>query len=292
MIIGGGGNWKRAAIQIVVATIAFSCHETVRELSYTKTPVLFVHGSGMDSRVWSRMIDHLERAGYPPQYLLGIDLTPNNGSNSAAAAEQIAPAVECLIERSMSAARSAGAGATISKVDIVAHSMGAASSRWYAAKVAPEHVRTLVTLAGSNHGSDALAGLPGDGNREMVPAFAHSEQESSFQAALNGVPEGPVDETPFGIGSDPGSVHRVAPDEKRSIAYVSIFIEPDRYIKPEPSAQLAGAGGMVIKMPENLPFTEVSVGNFRFERRTDHDSLPRQPDVIRLVTEILAVRNE
>lgn len=253
---------------------------------YAKTPVLMVHGSGLSRRTWRPMIDHLEGHGYPPSYLSAVDLKPNNGSNIRAAETFIAPAVERLLRASASDAQKSGRRPP-GKVAIVAHSMGAVSSRWYSAKMRPDRVRTMITIAGSNHGTSALLGIPGDGNREMVPPFASSVDESAVQVALNGTAENPIDETPHGIGLDRKGVHSIRPNADREILYLTIRIASDRWIQPESSAVLDGAGGLAVDVPAGVPVIETSPGNFLYQGRSGHDNLPRHPDVVRLVESLL-----
>jgi pimeloyl-ACP methyl ester carboxylesterase len=254
---------------------------------YSKPPVLLVHGSGMHSGWWDEMIRHLVRIGYPREYLFAVDLAPDNGSNIPAAEHQIAPAVEMLLGRVRSVSARAGHARPPFKVDLVTHSMGAASGRWYAARIAPERVRVWISLAGANHGTDALAQFDGAGDREMVPSFASSVDDNRLQVLLNGTREAPLDETPFGLGVDSKPVERVPPDEVRSIAYYTVSIDPDRWIQPSESALLDGAGGGRIEIPDGVPAEEISPGNFLFRGDTDHDGLIGHRDAIRLVAAIL-----
>jgi hypothetical protein len=262
---------------------------------YSKTPVLFVHGSGMYSSTWTEMIKYFIQIGYPPEYLHAVKLKPNEGSNKRAAFMFIKPAVESLLQQAAVTAHQAGyQGKAPQRVDLVSHSMGAASSRWYAAKLNPERVRTWISVAGSNHGTNALCAYArgGEGNREMCPAFATSVDESAFQVMLNGTPQEPIDETPFGLGKDRDQVKRILPDERRNILYYTIRIEPDGWIKPEHSAMLDGAGGIPISIPPEIPVRETSSGNYLFTKRASHDPLPSEPDLMRFVALLLAVRDE
>ena len=258
---------------------------------FTKTPVLFVHGSGLDSATWKPLIEYLARLGYPRPYLHAVDLLPNDGENIRAAEGFIKPAVDRLLQRTGETARSEGLVGIPGKVDIVSHSMGAASSRWYAAKIAPERVRIWISIAGANHGTDALRDFPSPGNDEMVPAFASSVEESFIQVALNGTRGEPRDETPFGVGPDPPGRPVIAPDSERGILYLTVFIEPDGWIRPSASALLAGAGGPEIKLPPGIRVEETTSGNFRFTGRSDHDGLPSHPEVMRLISVFLALRD-
>lgn len=258
---------------------------------YSLAPVLFVHGSGLNSGSWKGMMTALQRSGYPHEYLAAIDLVPNDGANARAAETFIAPAVERLLVAAGVAAAGAGyAGSVPERAGLIAHSMGAVSSRWYATRLKPERVSTLITIAGANHGTDALCGYDGVGNREMCPAYAKSPDESEIQYELNGAPGGVVDETPFGPGADPASRRRIPPDNDRAIVYWTIRIEPDEWIKPGHSAVLEGAGRSGearLQVPAGLA-TETSTGNFLVgSEGKDHDSLPQDADVVALVQQLL-----
>ena len=53
---------------------------------------------------------------------------------------------------------------------------------------------------------------------------------------------------------------------------------------PADSATLDGAGGVRLPGLSELPLSETSAGNFVLMRRTSHDDLPSQRDVVRFVT--------
>ena len=218
--------------------VTADCEETPR------IPVLFVHGSGLTSDSWGSAVAEFQRAGYPDTALLAVDLVPNDGDNIAAAEQQISDAVSHLLTLSREQARECPSG-PVDKVDIVAHSMGALSSRWYASRVAPERVRFLVTVAGANHGTDAICGYRGRGNEQMCPAFTERTGRKEVQVPLNGRNNQPVDETPFGIGSDGPDRPAIAPDDDRRIVYLTVRLEPDEWIIPPQSAELCAANEAV-----------------------------------------------
>lgn len=240
-------------------------------------PVVLIHGSGLDSSYWSEMIAALRAAGYPPEAVAAVDLVPSDGDNVAAARGPIADAVERLL------AERAGTAAAPRKVDIVAHSMGAFSGRWYAAKIAPEKVRRFVAIAGANHGTDALCGMPGEGNRQMCPAF--SDARGSAQAALNGTRRSPADPTPFGVGEDPPGYERVPPDAERAIAYITLRVENDPWIVPAESAVLAGAGGLALEAGPRI--VETGPGNYLIAGAVGHDDVVLERRAIEFVLSVL-----
>ncbi len=235
------------------------------------------------------MIAHLVNTGYPPEYLHAVNIVPNTMANVQAATAVLAPAVESLLANAEAAARGAGYQSKVSqRVDMVSHSMGAVSSRWYAAKLRPDRVRVWMALAGANHGTDALCPYDDEAAREMCPAFATSVDQNAVQVNLNGTPSSPIDESPYGVGDDRAGIVRIPPDDARRIVYYSIRIDPDFWIKPESSAILDGAGGVLVSLPTDIPVTETSPGNYLFTGTTDHDNLPSNSDLIRLVALLLA----
>jgi Lipase (class 2) len=257
---------------------------------YNRSPVLFVHGSGHSARSWVAMIRGFRQLGYPAAYLSAVDMRPRDGSNILAATQFVAPAVESLLKRATAAAKRAGyTGQVPYKVNIVAHSMGVLSSRWYISQLRPERVNVWVGLAGANHGTNTLCGSDGAGDREMCPAFAQSKQESTLQVTLNGTHKAPKDETPYGIGRDRTGVLRIGPDTQKRILYWTLRIQPDDWIKPEKSAILDGAGGISLASLAQEPITETSPGNFLLNLSVEHDPLIDHPDVIRIVDKLLTV---
>lgn len=250
-----------------------------------RRPVLFVHGSGLSSASWDAMRAHLRAAGYPQEWLVALDLRPDNGANERAARRFIEPAARRLLSTARRRAREAGCEPP-RKLDLVAHSMGAVSTRWYAARIAPETVHTWIGIAGSNHGTDRLCGHAGEGNREMCPAFAPSRAASAVQFELNGSPQEPRDETPYGVGPDAREAVRVPPTPARAIRYFTLRIEPDEWIEPATSALLDGAGapGMP-RLPAQIRAT--SPGNLLLEADVRHDPMPAHPAVIEAVAALL-----
>jgi len=266
---------------------------------YGKTPVLFVHGHGENSGYWKYIIPSLVAHGYPREYLLALDIVPNTAGNVHAATEFVEPAVEALLQRARQVAYLAGDSDSVpERVDIVSHSMGALSSRWYAVKLHPERVRTWVSIAGANHGTDVLCRWSDPGAEDSCPAFASEKAKSPIQFALNGTSERPVDETPFGLGMDTRKESRIPPDDKRNILFVTVRLEPDCWIKPERSAVLDGAGGVSFNLPKDRRIRETTPGNYLFVQRSgwlirkvNHSSILRNPLLIAFLQQVLAYRD-
>ncbi|NJO12553.1 MAG: alpha/beta fold hydrolase [Gammaproteobacteria bacterium] len=145
----------RAVLTLAAVVFATSCGagseaRSCEELQ--RRPVLMVHGSGLSSGSWSALTAELQRRGYSRTQLAAIDLDPNDGDNVRAAVEQIAPQADALLEAARAAAKQ-GQCVAPSRIDIVSHSMGAVSSRWFAARLAPHKVHLWIALAPANHGT-------------------------------------------------------------------------------------------------------------------------------------------
>jgi pimeloyl-ACP methyl ester carboxylesterase len=256
---------QKKTLFFFLLALALSCPNVVNSSpDYSKNPVLFVHGHGMFAGCWSAMVSYLTKFGYPDIYLRAIQLMPNDGPNIVAAEEQIAPAVEQFLEEINSFLSAGHSDISVkTKVDLVSHSMGSMSSRWYAARVRPDRVRVWISLGGANHGSDALCGFPDLGAEDLCPAYAESEKESCVQYVLNGAPYCPdVDETPYGMGDDAPGVDRIRPAHGGKIFYVTLRTSPDKWVKPENSVVLDGCGGVdqMLSDPQVMALVRVILG--------------------------------
>lgn len=267
-------RWTAVAVLLLTASCA-----SPPPLPPGAVPVVLVHGYGAEPSVFDAVRAHLEEVGYPADHLLAVDLEPADGSNADAATGAVAAAVEEVLART-------GAGPD-GRVDVVAHSMGALSSRWYATVLRPERVRTLITVGGANHGTDALCGEPTAGSRDLCPAF--TDVPGSVQVRLNGAPGSPSDETPYGAGADRPGTATVPPDARRAIRYVSLLVPEDRWIVPGASSGLDGAD----PLPEALgggTVRQVRPGNLEFVGPTDHDGILEEERFSALLTALLLDR--
>ncbi|GAB2503697.1 esterase/lipase family protein [Nocardiopsis aegyptia] len=106
-----------------------------------RDPVLFVHGYSGNAANWDSMISDFTDGGWERDRLHAIDY--DDDASNTETAELIAREVDAIL---------AGTGADA--VDIVTHSMGGLSSRWYL-KVLGGHedVDHWISLAGPNEGS-------------------------------------------------------------------------------------------------------------------------------------------
>lgn len=168
----------------------------------TKDPILFVHGwkGGLDT--WTTMIQRFESQGWPDIYLRNFSY--DSARSNVTTADLVAAQVASL--RNVTGA---------AKVDIITHSMGALSSRYYLKHLGGTSVvEDWVSLAGPNHGTTsgyACQLLFEESCIEMQPG-------STFLTDLNS-----GDETPG------------------SVRYETIRSECDPIINPDDSVILSGA---------------------------------------------------
>jgi triacylglycerol lipase len=120
-----------------------------------------VHGFNGSSSGWQALEAALRAKGYTDSRIVAIDY--DSGASNATIAKQIASAADALRRRT---------GA--SKVDIVSHSMGSISARYYLERLGgAAHVDAFVSLAGVNEGTMLAYGCYVLAScREMVPSSA------------------------------------------------------------------------------------------------------------------------
>ena len=137
-------------------------------------PILFVHGYGGSSANWETMKQRFLDDGWQSVELYSYNYS--FVSSNATTAAEIRDQVDDIISKT---------GAT--KVDIIAHSMGSISTRYYLKNLGGSaKVDAWVSLAGPNHGTDAVENENCGFTpcREIVPG-------SAFLLALNGGDETP-----------------------------------------------------------------------------------------------------
>ena len=165
-----------------------------------REPILFVHGFSGAAWNWDMMVGRFAADGYPASELRAMSY--NSAQPNATTAQEVSQEVQEL---------RADTGAV--KVDIVSHSMGGLSSRFYLRNLGGSAaVDEWVSIGGPNHGTwTALACSVLASCREMVPG-------SSFLNALNS-----RDETPG------------------SVRYGTFWSPCDEIINPDGSVILSGA---------------------------------------------------
>ena len=162
-------------------------------------PILFVHGWKGSSSNWTTMIERFEKDGWPKEDL--NNWTYNTAQSNVTTAKEEATKVTEILKKT---------GAT--KVDLISHSMGGLSTRYYVKNLGGEStVEDWVSLGGPNHGTEVANLCPETSCLEMRIG-------STFLNELNA-----GDETP-------GAVH-----------YGTWWSPCDEFIKPVESVILTGA---------------------------------------------------
>jgi triacylglycerol lipase len=136
----------------------------------THDPILFIHGYNGNSTTWSTMVSRFKADGWTNAEL--VNWSYNFRQSNATTAALIQQKVDSIL---------AATGAT--KVDIITHSMGPLSARYYTRNLGGDgKVDALVSLGGANHGT-TIASLCFDTSCvEMRP-------NSTFLANLNSTDE-------------------------------------------------------------------------------------------------------
>jgi triacylglycerol lipase len=129
-----------AVLAALAAAAAFAPADARAQLAHD--PILFVHGWNSSGSVWNTMIDRFKADGWTTAEL--NNWSYNTAQSNKTTANEIKTKVDNIL---------ASTGAT--KVDVVTHSMGGLSSRWYVKFLAGDvKVDDWVSLGGPNHGTD------------------------------------------------------------------------------------------------------------------------------------------
>ena len=139
------GARGRVAVAVVVPLVAVTAAvagpQLGRPAAPPHEPVVFVHGYGADASVWEQMRADFARAGWSDDELVPwrYDWREDNRVTARRLADEVARVLTAT-------------GAD--RVDLVTHSMGTLSSRWYLARLGgTAHVESWVGIAGPNAGS-------------------------------------------------------------------------------------------------------------------------------------------
>ncbi|HEV3000865.1 MAG TPA: triacylglycerol lipase [Solirubrobacteraceae bacterium] len=162
-------------------------------------PILFVHGWNSNSTTWTTMVNRFAADGWTSAEL--NNWSYNTSQSNATTAQEIKTKVDGIL---------AATGAA--KVDVITHSMGGLSSRYYVKNLGGDlKVDEWVSLGGPNHGTDTA-------NFCFSTACTEMRIGSSFLAALNS-----GDETPG------------------AVSYRTWWSPCDSVINPDSSVSLSGA---------------------------------------------------
>ena len=135
-------------------------------------PILFVHGWSESGSIWNTDISRFQTDGWTSAEL--NNWTYNTSQSNATTAQQVATKVDQIL---------AATGAT--QVDLITHSMGALSTRYYIKNLGgAAKVDDWVSLGGPNHGTNTA-------NFCTSAACTEMRIGSSFLTALNSGDETP-----------------------------------------------------------------------------------------------------
>jgi triacylglycerol esterase/lipase EstA (alpha/beta hydrolase family) len=167
-----------------------------------RNPVIFVHGYKGGAWNWNDMIADFKADGWNGSQLYAMSYNVFQSNKTTAA--QLRDLVNSV---------RAQTGAT--KVDIVAHSMGSLSSRWYLKFLdGTSYVDQWVSLGGPNHGTNLTFFCDW-----LITSCGEMDPGSGFLRDLNA-----VDETPGGV------------------RYQTYWSSCDELVNPDTSTILSGAG--------------------------------------------------
>ncbi|HEX8067934.1 MAG TPA: triacylglycerol lipase [Thermoleophilaceae bacterium] len=187
----------RATVAAVLALVAFAALSATPASAHD--PILFVHGWNSSGSTWNTMVGRFQADGWTTAEL-------NNWSyNTAQSNKTTAGQIQTKVDQIL-----ASTGAA--KVDLITHSMGGLSSRWYVKFLGGSaKVDEWVSLGGPNHGTDTA-------NWCFDTSCGEMRIGSQFLADLNA-----GDETPG------------------TVSYRTWWSPCDSVINPDSSVSLSGA---------------------------------------------------
>jgi triacylglycerol lipase len=128
-------------VSALALTVAFFAQPTDDTKADQVDPILFVHGYTSNAATWNTMISRFQADGWESNRLFAY--TFSSTQSNATVAQAVAQRVNEI---------KAATGAA--KVDIISHSMGGLSSRYYLKNLGgTANVDDWVSLAGPNHGT-------------------------------------------------------------------------------------------------------------------------------------------
>ena len=159
-------------VRLSVAALAAAVCLVLPSAASAHDPILFVHGWNSNSSTWNTMVSRFQADGWTTAEL--NNWSYNYQQSNATTASEIKTKVDNI---------RAATGAA--KVDIITHSMGGLSSRYYIKNLAGDQaVDEWVSLGGPNHGTDTANFCFDTSCKEM-------RQGSAFLTALNSGDETP-----------------------------------------------------------------------------------------------------
>lgn len=190
-----------ALFSTVAAALLLSLSLSAPAQAATHNPVIFVHGLSSSSSSWDEWIVDFKADGYTDSELYAWSYSW--GQSNVTTAQQLATKVQSVL---------AATGA--SKVDLVTHSMGPMSGRYYLKNLGgTAYVDDFVSIGGTNHGTSVAGWCAW-----LYTSCAEMYTGSSFLTSLNS-----GDETPG------------------SVSYAAYWSNCDEYLDPDSTALLNGA---------------------------------------------------
>ncbi|GAA0235891.1 triacylglycerol lipase [Saccharothrix mutabilis subsp. mutabilis] len=162
--------WKRCALAAALLLPALLTSPSAHAAAHD--PVLFVHGWNGSASNWNTMISRFRADGRPDDHLRAFSY--DTAKSNATTAEVVRAEVDRLL---------AATGAA--KVDVLTHSMGGLSSRYYARNLGGDaKIDQWVSLGGPNHGTRSA-------NTCFQTSCTEMRVGSNFLTALNSGDETP-----------------------------------------------------------------------------------------------------
>ena len=153
-------------LALLLAVFASGC-ASLRNDARERNPIVFVHGWSASASVWTTMIERFRADGWADAHL--VPWSYDTRQSNVDTAHQLADHVEAVL-------RETGAR----RVDIVSHSMGALSARYYARNLGGDaRIDAWVSLGGANHGTVTAFACFQRSCREMwlTSSFLHELNE-------------------------------------------------------------------------------------------------------------------
>lgn len=158
-----------AALSVLLSVLLPASAGAVARSSFGpgSDPILFVHGWNSSGSTWNTMAERFRADGWPADHL--VQWSYDTAQSNATTAQQLAQQVADL---------KAATGA--SEVDVVTHSMGGLSSRYYTKNLGGDaNVDGWVSLGGPNHGTTWANGCAEVSCGEMRPGSDFLNQLNS-----------------------------------------------------------------------------------------------------------------
>lgn len=199
-------KWKRLPVLLAAVALAGCSGDLLGPggprraiIPPAHNPIIFVHGWHGTASTWTTMIGRFKTDGWTDAEL--YNFTYSSDQSNATTAKLLSARIDSVL---------AATGAT--RVDIISHSMGALSTRYYARNLGGDvKIDAWVSLGGPNHGTQTAYACFSTACQEMYPG-------STFLKNLNS-----GDETPG------------AP------RYATWWSPCDEVINPDSSVPLSGA---------------------------------------------------